>query len=83
MTTEMAAAPGRARQVVLVAMILANSIILVDQTAVPLALPSIENQFGVAAQAVEWVLNGSLLALSGFLILGGRLGDQFECGGAI
>jgi EmrB/QacA subfamily drug resistance transporter len=44
---------------------------------VPLALPSILNQFGVAAQAVEWVLNASLLALSGFLILGGRLGDQF------
>ena len=43
----------------------------------PLALPSILNQFGVAAQAVEWVLNASLLALSGFLILGGRLGDQF------
>ena len=77
MTTEVASAPGRARQVVLVAMILANSIILVDQTAVPLALPSILSQFGVAAQAVEWVLNASLLALSGFLILGGRLGDQF------
>jgi hypothetical protein len=30
-TTEMTAAPGRARQVVLVAMILANFIILVDQ----------------------------------------------------
>ena len=73
----MTAAPGRARQVVLVAMILANSIILVDQPAVPLALPSILSQFGVATQAVEWVLNASLLALSGFLIPGGRLGDQF------
>jgi hypothetical protein len=49
MMTEMTSAPGRARQVVLVAMILANSIILVDQTAVPLALPSILSQFGVAA----------------------------------
>ena len=58
-------------------MILANSIILVDQTAVPLALPSIMSQFGVGTQVVEWVLNASLLALSGFLILGGRLGDQF------
>jgi EmrB/QacA subfamily drug resistance transporter len=58
-------------------MILANSIILIDQTAVPLALPSIMAQFGVGTQVAQWVLNASLLALSGFLVLGGRLGDQF------
>ena len=58
-------------------MILANAMILVDQTAVPLALPSIMSQFGVGTQVAQWVLNLSLLALSGFLILGGRLGDQF------
>ena len=68
---------GQSQQIVLVAMILANSIILIDQTAVPLALPSIISQFGIGAQVAQWVLNASLLALSGFLVLGGRLGDQF------
>ena len=57
------------------AMILANGMILVDQTAVPLALPSIMKQFGVGTESAQWVLNASLLTLSGFLVLGGRLGD--------
>jgi EmrB/QacA subfamily drug resistance transporter len=49
--------------------------ILVDQTAVPLALPSIMSEFGVGTAVAQWVLNASLLALSGLLILGGKLGD--------
>ena len=43
----------------------------------PLALPAIQKQFGVGTQVAQWVLNASLLTLSGFLILGGRLGDLF------
>jgi MFS family permease len=31
--------------------------------------------FGVRSQAVQWVLNGSLLPLAGLLVFGGRLGD--------
>ena len=63
------------KRIVLVAMIVANAMILVDQTAVPLALPSIMKQFGIGTEVAQWVLNASLLALAGFLILGGRLGD--------
>jgi EmrB/QacA subfamily drug resistance transporter len=66
---------SKSQQIVLVAMTLANAIILVDQTAVPLALPSIEKEFGVGTQVAQWVLSASLLSLSGLLILGGRLGD--------
>jgi EmrB/QacA subfamily drug resistance transporter len=64
-------------RIVLIAMIVANAMILVDQTAVPLALPAIMKQFGIGTQVGQWVLNASLLTLSGFLILGGRLGDLF------
>lgn len=56
-------------------MTLANAMILVDQTAVPLALPDIMDSFGVGSALVQWVLNGSLLPLAGLLVLGGRLGD--------
>lgn len=56
-------------------MTLANAMILVDQTAVPLALPDIMNTFGIGSALVQWVLNGSLLPLAGLLVLGGRLGD--------
>src|ERR1700753_1244536 len=55
-------------------MTVANAMTLVDQTAVPLALPSVMKQFGVGTDVAAWVLNASLLALSGLLILGGKLG---------
>ena len=77
MVSEAPAGPARGRRLVLAAMTVANAMILVDQTAVPLALPSIEKQFGVGTQEAQWVLSASLLSLSGLLILGGRLGDLF------
>ncbi len=58
-------------------MTLANGMILVDQTAVPLTLPAIIKQFGITTGTAQWVLNASLLPLAGFLVLGGRLGDLF------
>jgi MFS family permease len=59
----------------LAAMTLANAMVLVDQTAVPLALPAIMRHYGVGSQMVQWVLNGSLVTLAALLVLGGQLGD--------
>jgi EmrB/QacA subfamily drug resistance transporter len=56
-------------------MTVANAMILIDQTAVPLALPDVAHDLRVSAQSVQWVLNASLLPLAGLTILGGRLGD--------
>ncbi|MDD7965003.1 MFS transporter [Actinomycetospora lemnae] len=72
-----ATAPRARRRTVLAAMTVANAMILVDQTAVPLALPDIAQDFGVSSQLVQWVLTASLLPLAGLLVLGGRLGDLF------
>jgi EmrB/QacA subfamily drug resistance transporter len=60
---------------VLVAMTLANAMILVDQTAVPLALPNIMLDFEVGTVKAQWVLTASLLPLAALLVFGGRLGD--------
>lgn len=60
---------------VLAAMTGANAMILVDQTAVPLALPDIMRTFEAGTQEVQRVLNGSLLPLAGPIVFGGRLGD--------
>ena len=60
---------------VLTAMTLANAMILVDQTAVPLALPDIMQTFHVGSSESQWVLNASLLPLAGLLAFGGWLGD--------
>ena len=56
-------------------MTLANAMILVDQTAVPLALPDIMETFDTGSKQVQWVLNCSLLPLAGLLVFAGRLGD--------
>lgn len=63
------------RGLILLAMTVANAMVLVDQTAVPLILPSIIHSFDVGSQQVQWVLNASLLPLAGLLVFGGRLGD--------
>jgi MFS family permease len=59
----------------LVAMTLADAMVLIDQTAVPLALPDIGHDLHASSRLVQWVLNASLLSLAGLTILGGRLGD--------
>ena len=61
----------------LVSMTLANAMILVDQTAVPLALPDVIHGLHVSASAAQWVMTASLLPLAGLLVLGGRLGDAY------
>jgi EmrB/QacA subfamily drug resistance transporter len=63
------------RGLALLAMTVANAMVLVDQTAVPLILPDVIHSFGVGSQQVQWVLNASLLPLAGLLVFGGRLGD--------
>lgn len=62
-------------RLVLISMTLANAMILVDQTAVPLILPDVIQTFGIGPGLAQWVLNASLLPLAGLLVLGGRLGD--------
>lgn len=77
MSSVPAALSRRSQLLVLVAMTAANGMVLVDQTAVPLTLADIMRTFGVGSQAVQWVLNASLLSLAGLLVLGGKLGDLF------
>src|SRR5262245_18648690 len=60
---------------VVAAMTIGNAIILVSQTAVPLALPSIMAEFGVGSDTAQWVLTAGILPLAGLMVLGGRLGD--------
>ncbi len=68
--------PMNRRTLVLLSMTVANAMVLVDQTAVPLSLPNVMGDFGIGSQLAQWVLTASLLPLAGLLILGGRLGDM-------
>jgi EmrB/QacA subfamily drug resistance transporter len=73
----------------LVAMTLSNSMILVDQTAVPLATPDAIRDLGGTLGESQWLLTANILPLAAFMVLGGRLGDLlglrrvFMTGGAV
>lgn len=72
----MAESSPRARRLTLAAMTLANSMILVDQTAVPLAIPHTIAALGGSLSTSQWVLTANVLPLAAFMVFAGRLGDQ-------
>ena len=49
--------------------------IILDQTIVNVALPSIQDDLGFSAAGLAWVVNAYLIAFGGLLLLAGRLGD--------
>jgi EmrB/QacA subfamily drug resistance transporter len=59
----------------LAAMTLANSMILVDQTAVPIATPEVIASLDGSLSEGQWVLTANVLPLAALLVFGGRLGD--------
>jgi EmrB/QacA subfamily drug resistance transporter len=49
--------------------------IILDQTIVNVALPSIQKDLGFSQSSLAWVVNAYLIAFGGLLLLAGRLGD--------
>jgi EmrB/QacA subfamily drug resistance transporter len=49
--------------------------IILDQTIVNVALPSIQRDLGFSQSSLAWVVNAYLIAYGGLLLLAGRLGD--------
>ena len=59
------------------AMCFALFMIMLDNTVVNVALPSIERDLGASISRLEWIINGYTLAFAVLLATGGRLGDIF------
>lgn len=66
-----------AKTLTLVAMTLASSMILIDQTAVPLAIPSLILGLGGKISEAPWIMTANIIPLAALMVLGGRLGDLF------
>jgi EmrB/QacA subfamily drug resistance transporter len=49
--------------------------IVLDQTIVNVALPSMQSDLGFSQSSLAWVVNAYLIAFGGLLLLAGRLGD--------
>jgi EmrB/QacA subfamily drug resistance transporter len=64
-------------RITLAAMTLASSMILVDQTAVPLASPDAIDALGGGVSEGQWLMTANILPLAALMVFGGRLGDLF------
>src|SRR6188472_2560954 len=78
--TETAAQPATApaerdRWIALVVLCAGFLMIILDQTIVNVALPSIQSDLGFSQSSLAWVVNAYLIAFGGLLLLAGRLGD--------
>ena len=52
-------------------------IILLDETVIGVALPTIQKDLGLSQVASHWVINAYLLVFAGCAAVGGKLGDLF------
>jgi EmrB/QacA subfamily drug resistance transporter len=68
---------GNRRWWTLVAMCFALFMIMLDNTVVNVALPSIQRDLNADLSALEWTINAYTLSFAVLLVTGGRLGDIF------
>ncbi|KAB1913062.1 MFS transporter [Micromonospora sp. AMSO31t] len=61
----------------LLAAILASGMVFLDSTVVNVALPRLGAELDASVAGLQWTVNGYLLMLAAFVLLGGALGDRF------
>src|SRR5476651_680053 len=69
--------PARRHGLGLALILVASFMVVLDFSIVIVALPSIEQELGLAASAVQWVITGYAITFGGLLMLGGRAADLF------
>ena len=69
------ASPTDKRLAILLLVCLGQFMLLVDDTIVNVALPSIQADLGFSESGLTWVANAYFLALGGFLLVGGKAAD--------
>ena len=61
----------------LLAAIVGSGMVFLDSTVVNVALPHLGAELRASTADLQWTLNGYLLTLAAFVLLGGALGDRF------
>jgi EmrB/QacA subfamily drug resistance transporter len=74
-TPQQAQEGDRRRWIALVVLCMGFLMIILDQTIVNVALPSIQHDLHFSQSGLAWVINAYLIAFGGLLLLVGRLGD--------
>jgi MFS family permease len=65
------------RRMVLAGCVLASSMAFIDGSVLTVALPKLRAAVGADLAAVQWVLNGYVLALASLTLIGGALADTY------
>src|SRR6266568_5870630 len=71
------ATPPRRQPLQLALILVAAFMVVLDFSIVNVALPSIERELRMPADAVQWIVTGYAISFGGLLILGGRAADLF------
>ena len=69
--------PTRVEQMALIVAVLSSGIVFLDQTALNVAIPAIQQSFEANLNAIQWIHNIYLLVLSVLMLIGGILGDIY------
>jgi MFS family permease len=59
------------------AIVIGSLAISLDFASVDLALPALEQQFGLNLESVQWVINAYMLSFAVLMVAGGRLADAY------
>ncbi len=51
--------------------------IMLDNTVVNVALPSIQRDLGVGLSELEWIVSGYALSFAALMLIGGKLADAY------
>lgn len=65
------------RWLALVALALAQFLVILDASIVNIALPVVGQQLALDTTALAWVITAYVLPFGGLLLLGGRLADRY------
>ena len=66
------------RNWVLALLAVAQFVVVLDFSIVSVALPSIQQEFHLASQDLQWVVSAYAILFGGFLLLSGRISDLFD-----
>ena len=62
---------------VLVALSVSLLIVIVDDTIINVALPTLQRELGASATALQWIVDAYIVVFAGLLLTMGSLGDRF------
>lgn len=66
---------AREKHIVLLTMCFALAMVMIDNTVVNVALPTLNQELGASISDLQWIVDGYVLAFASLLLTGGILGD--------